>query len=54
MSAKGSKEEELYQSVVEALKNYFVGKKRVDATFWITSRGLPEKVKMLLKSEYFF
>jgi hypothetical protein len=27
MSVKGSNEEELYQSVVEALKNYFVGKK---------------------------
>jgi hypothetical protein len=54
MSVKGSYEEELYQSVVEALKNYFVGKKRVDATFWITSRGIPEEVIRLLRSEILF
>jgi hypothetical protein len=54
MSVKGSNEEELYQSVVEALKNYFVGKKGVDTIFWITSRGIPEEVKRLLRSEILF
>jgi hypothetical protein len=54
VSVQESNEEELYQSVVEALKSYFVGKKGVDATFWITSRGIPEEVRKLLKSEILF
>jgi hypothetical protein len=54
VSVKGSNEEEFYQSVIEALKNYFVRKKRVDATFWVTSRGIPEEVKRLLRSEILF
>jgi hypothetical protein len=54
VSVKRSNEEEFYQFVIEALKNYFVGKKGVDATFWITSRDIPEEVNRLLRSEILF